>query len=86
MSIKSKKLVQVPMGKELINDLIKISKETGESRAEIIRKACRVYIDMMKEKRLEEIYVKGYIDIPETQTMAKVSSELVNKVSEKEEW
>jgi metal-responsive CopG/Arc/MetJ family transcriptional regulator len=86
MPLKTMKMVQVPMSNELANDIIKIAKETGESRAEIIRKACQSYISYIKEKNMEEIYIDGYKKIPEDVNMAQVSSEIYANLASGEEW
>ena len=86
MALKSKKLVQVPMGIELTNDLLELSKDTGESRAEIIRKACRYYLDSIKEKKKESIYIKGYKKIPEDTILAEASARLFSEVCDAEDW
>jgi len=86
MALKSTKLIQVPMGKELVNELIQISKKTGKSRAEIIRKACCDYIDRLRVNNLEEAYEKSYEKIPEDSVIAEVSTELFAKMTEEEGW
>jgi len=86
MALKSTKLIQVPMRKELVNELTQISKKTGKSRAEIIRKACCDYIDRLRVNNLEEAYEKGYEKIPEDSVIAEVSTELFAKMAEEEEW
>ncbi|MEQ8187204.1 MAG: hypothetical protein ABRQ39_04475 [Candidatus Eremiobacterota bacterium] len=86
MALKTMKMIQVPMNNELANDIINIAKERGESRAEIIRKACQAYISAIKEKNMEEIYREGYKNVPEDMKMANISSEIYANLASDEEW
>ena len=61
------KIIQVPVDRDLLEALNKVSREQAKSRSALIREACAKYIAAAeKEERIQQ-YVEGYRRMPETQ-------------------
>jgi len=61
-----KKIIQVPMPYDLVQQLDSVAEQRGESRAAFIREACAKHIASTREAELIEQYVDGYRRIPES--------------------
>ncbi|MDD5189655.1 MAG: ribbon-helix-helix domain-containing protein [Dehalococcoidales bacterium] len=82
----SKIIIQVPVERELLDELDKLSKEQSKSRSEVIRQACRKFLDETEEERLDRIYVEGYKRIPETTEWGEAQEAMLSEVWPKESW
>ena len=82
----TKKVVQVPMERDLLNALDSVSKQAGRSRADVIREACRRYLKRMEEKRLDLTYQAGYSRVPEKPSLGQVQAALAGEVLSEETW
>ena len=82
----SKIIIQVPVERELLDELDKLSKEQSKSRSEVIRQACRKFLDETEEERLDRIYVEGYKRIPETTEWGEAQLKMAKEVLPDEEW
>ena len=82
----SKTIIQIPIDKELLQELDKISSEQSKSRAEVIRHACRKFLKETEEERLDCIYQEGYKRIPETAEMGESQIKMIKNVWPKETW
>ncbi len=83
------KIIQVPIGAELLDRLDAYSSERGQSRAAFIREACAKYVTRLKEEELDRQYIEGYTKFPEgeeEEAWAKMGEqELAIRLAE-EEW
>ena len=62
-----KKVIQIPVDRDLLEALNKVSRQQAKSRSALIREACAKYIATAeKEERIRQ-YVEGYRRMPETQ-------------------
>ena len=62
-----KKVIQIPVDRDLLEALNKVSRQQAKSRSALIREACAKYIATTeKEERIRQ-YVEGYRRMPETQ-------------------
>jgi metal-responsive CopG/Arc/MetJ family transcriptional regulator len=84
--IMNKTVIQVPMDKELLDELDNFSSSINKSRAEIIRQACRKFIKEMEEERLDRLYQEGYRRIPETTEMAESQVSMLKDILPEEKW
>ena len=82
----SKTIIQVPIDKELLRELNKISTEQSKSRAEVIRHACRNFLKETEEEKLDRIYQEGYKRIPETTEMGESQIKMLKNIWPKETW
>jgi len=82
----SNKAIQVPMEQELVQALDSWSQRIGQSRAEIVRVACRQHLRQLEREQLDRIYKQGYDRLPEEPIMALTQAELLGQVLAKEEW
>lgn len=64
------KIVQVPMGDELREQLDRLSQAEGKTRAEVIREACKERLRRADIERLDSEYEEGYRRFPENATVA----------------
>lgn len=83
------KVIQVPMGEELLKAMNRKAKVPRSSRAAVIRKACEEYIRKLEEEELDRQYIEGYRRKPEDPIWGKTGSQLAAEVwpqEDSEEW
>jgi len=80
------KLIQIPVDAELLAKLDELSKAEGTSRSAIIRRACRDYLRRMREEALDQLYQRGYEQIPEDTGVGEVQVVLAPQVLPEESW
>ena len=61
------KIIQVPVDRDLLEALNKVSREQAKSRSALIREACAKYIATAEKEELVRQYIEGYRRMPETQ-------------------
>jgi Arc/MetJ-type ribon-helix-helix transcriptional regulator len=81
-----KKIIQVPMDEDLLAELDTLTKQTRQSRAEVIREACRRYLAHLENARLDRAYQEGYRRHPEKPGLARAQAALAGSVLPKESW
>ncbi|HEU4760576.1 MAG TPA: ribbon-helix-helix protein, CopG family [Dehalococcoidia bacterium] len=62
-----KKIIQVPVDRELLKALDEVSRSQGRSRSALIREACAKYIANADKEELIRQHIEGYRRMPETQ-------------------
>ena len=77
-----KKVIQVPMEDDLRRALDDLSKNKNRSRAEVIRKACLLYLRRLEEERLDTEYQEGYQRIPEGTALGQAQEAMAAEVLE----
>ena len=82
----SKTIIQIPTDVELLTALDKISGEQRKSRTEVIRHACRKYLQETEEGRKEQIYQEGYKRTLETPEIGESQIRMLKNVWPKEKW
>ena len=80
------RIVQVPMEDEEAQALAGVARRLGRSRAELIRTACRQYLDRLAEVDRDVAYEAGYRSIPEATELAETSAALAGTVLPREHW
>jgi metal-responsive CopG/Arc/MetJ family transcriptional regulator len=81
-----KKVIQVPVDENLLFALDKLSKKQSENRSEIIRRACRHYLERMESEELDRVYQEGYKKLPEEAETGKAQAALVVEILPGESW
>jgi metal-responsive CopG/Arc/MetJ family transcriptional regulator len=81
-----KKIIQIPIDEELLEQIDETSRVLAESRAAFIREACRLRLRSLEGSKLDRIYVEGYQRMPENTAWAKVGAELLSRRLPKEKW
>jgi metal-responsive CopG/Arc/MetJ family transcriptional regulator len=81
-----KKIIQVPVEDELVEDLDKLSRKQGKSRSELIRRACLAYLRHVKEDELDKIYQRGYLRVHETPEIGEAQERMSGEVLSRESW
>lgn len=61
----ARRIIQVPVEEDLLDALDKISQKQKKARADVIRQACRRYLQQAESEELDELYRRGYEKIPE---------------------
>ena len=82
----AKKIIQVPLDAELLETLDRLSRRHRLARSELIRQACRRYIETAEREELDRLYEDGYRRLPETAGIAKAQESLAREVLEEERW
>ena len=81
-----KKVIQVPVDQELLQDLDSVSKKQHKARAELIRQACLSYLRRVKDEEMDNIYQQGYMRVPEEQGTGEIQLAISDEILSKETW
>ena len=81
-----KKIIQVPMGRDLLESIDERAGMVAESRAAFIREACRQRLKGLKAQELDRRYVEGYRKKPEDTTWAETGAKLLSRVLRRGKW
>jgi len=81
-----KKVIQVPVDRELLVCLDRVSENQQRARAELIREACLSYLSKIENDEMDEIYRRGYEKIPEKEDTGQAQAVLTARVLPRERW
>ena len=81
-----KKVIQVPVDEELLIALDRTSRKQNKARAELIRKACRRYLEQVESEELDRLYQQGYEKLPEESQAGEVQIALAHEILPEESW
>ena len=81
-----KKVIQVPVGEQLLKDLDNFSKKQHKTRSELIRQACLSYLQQIEYEELDSIYQQGYIRVPEKPEMGEIQAAMSGEFMSQESW
>ncbi len=81
-----KKVIQVPIDKDLLYILDRVSKRQKKARAVLIREACSNYLRQVENEELDRTYEQGYKKIPEETAIGEVQAKLAGRVLPRESW
>jgi len=82
----ARKVIQVPVDEELLNDLNNLSKKQRKARAELIRQACLRYLQQVEYEELDKLYRQGYGKIPEEPEVGETQVAMTGQVMPRESW
>ena len=74
------RVIQVPIDDDLLGKLDTLSEKKGQSRAAVIREACRKYVTEERRRQMDEEYAEGYRRIPEDPALAESYAKLAAEV------
>jgi len=83
---RAKKIIQVPIEDELLEQIDTTAGVVAESRAAFIREACKQRLKSLETKELDHRYIEGYRKKPEEPDWAETSAKLLSKRLPKEKW
>jgi hypothetical protein len=83
---RAKKIIQVPIEDELLEQIDTTAGVVAESRAAFIREACKQRLKSLETKELDHRYIDGYRKKPEALDWAEASAKLLSKRLPKEKW
>lgn len=81
-----KTVVQVPFDEDLLKSLNAVARSQRKPRAELIRQACRYYLEEKDREEKVRACIEGYRRIPETTDMAEAQESMLKDVWPKETW
>jgi len=82
----TKKVIQVPVDVDLLIALDQMSRRQRKARAEVIRKACRCYLEQVESEELDRLYQQGYERLPEEPKLGKAQIALAAEILPEESW
>jgi metal-responsive CopG/Arc/MetJ family transcriptional regulator len=83
---RAKKIIQVPIEDELLEQIDTTAGVVAESRAAFIREACKQRLKSLETRELDRRYMEGYRKKPEELDWAETSAKLLSKRLPKEKW
>jgi len=81
-----KKVIQVPVDRELLDCLDRVACKQKRARAELIREACLSYLRRVEEDEMDMVYRKGYEKFPEKEDIGLAQIELSAGILREEHW
>jgi|GEM_PF-781980 len=84
-----KKIIQVPVDRDLLEALNEVSREQAKSRSAVIREACAEYIAGLAEAEADRRYIRSYTEMPETEEekeWAELGAEMLARFTADDEW
>ena len=82
----TRKVIQVPVDEELLNELDETSKKLHESRSELIRRACRDYLKQLEDEEMDRLYRQGYEKTPEKPEVGEAQAAMAGETLPEEAW
>lgn len=82
----TKKVIQVPVDEELLVALDETSRKQNKARAELIREACRCYLEGVESEELDRLYQQGYERVPEGPDLGEAQIGLAAEILPEESW
>lgn len=80
------KTIRIALDDGLLKEVDQIVEKRFDNRAEFISKACSFFLRYLHEQQLEQVYKKGYVQMPEELEIAQAAVLLAGEVMEKENW
>ncbi len=59
--------IAISLPNDLLQDIERECKASGETRSELFRRAVRAHLRRERQRELEEQYIRGYTEMPETE-------------------
>ena len=81
-----KKIIQVPMPTDLLEQVDAVAEQRGETRSAFIREACAEYIASSHRAELIRKDIEGYKRYPQSDEEAAALESLAAEVLEPEDW
>ena len=82
----AKKVIQVPVDEKLLTELDRVSKKRSQARSEIIRRACREYLDQAESEEMDHKYQQGYRRLPEDTAVGEAQILMTGEILTEEAW
>lgn len=86
MKSAARKIVQVPIEEDLLQQIDTSAGARAESRATFIREACKLRLKNLTTAELDRRYIEGYRRIPEDTAWAEIGATLLAQVLPTEKW
>jgi len=80
------KTIRIALEDGLLKEVDQVVENRFDNRAEFISKACSFFLRYLHEQQLEQVYKRGYEQVPEELEMAEASVFLAGEIMEKEDW
>ena len=84
--VSSNRIVQVPISPELLAALDELSRAQSSSRSALIRRACREYVQRVREEALDDAYERGYRQVPEDDAVGQAQTTIAARTLPEESW
>ncbi len=78
------KIVQVAMPDADLDELSRLAQTLKVSRTELIRRACREYLQACKVAAMNAAYVAGYLKLPEDPSLGEAAETMAAERLERE--
>jgi metal-responsive CopG/Arc/MetJ family transcriptional regulator len=82
----AKKVIQVPVDEDLLENLNNLSKKQQRARSEVIRHACVRYLQQVNDEEQDKLYQQGYIRVPEEPAVGEAQVAMSAETLSKESW
>ncbi len=80
-----KRIIQVPIDDDLLEELNRVSKKAHKARSELIREACRDHLRNIRREEQDRAYVEAYQKVPETPEWGELGAKMTAETLKDEE-
>jgi len=80
------KTIRIALDDGLLRQVDQLVEDRFKNRVDFFNQACGFFISYLREQQLDQVYKKGYENIPEAPEMGEVSAMLAASAMEKEDW
>lgn len=78
--------VAISLPEEMLAAVEREIQGSGESRSEFFRRAVETFFKLQQEQALSEQYVRGYVQMPETDEEVEAARSVVKTILAQEVW
>ena len=80
-----KRIIQVPIDDDLLEELDRVSKKERKARSELIREACRDHLRKIQRDEQDRAYMEAYKKIPESPEWGELGAKMTAEILKDEE-
>lgn len=78
--------IAISLPQDMLNAVEQITKESGESRSELFRRAVAMLLRRHLEQEMSEQYIRAYKQIPETREEIEAARHAASTILARESW
>ena len=78
--------IAISLPQDMLNAVEQITKESGESRSELFRRAVVMLLRRRREQEMSERYIRAYEQTPETREEIEAARHAASTILARESW
>jgi metal-responsive CopG/Arc/MetJ family transcriptional regulator len=78
--------IAISLPEEVLAAVEQARKDNGESRSEFFRRAAETLLRRQREQKMNELYIRAYQQMPETEEEVEAARRAASNILAKEPW